>query len=279
MKICVLFHEREAHATSAPYLIWPMCDIWRSTGHEVALQYGPNSPLDADLVLPHIDLTVLPVPYVAALAGHPRVVNRNVTDASKTLITRNRVRAPGDWDGPVIVKTVCNSGGHPERRLRRATLFGRLQDALMARRDSLSLAHARSLNPETYPIYPSAQDVPAGVYRNPALFVERFLPEHDGGLYCVRTYTFLGDHSYCERLMSDRPLVKRPYLVGREPVEVDPSVVARRREMGYDYGKFDYVVHDGEAVLLDVNRTPSVPSDDLQSRAEMLAGGIETFFR
>ncbi len=31
-----------------------------------------------------------------------------------------------------------------------------------------------------------------------------------------------------------------------------------RRRLGIDYGKLDYVVHDGEVVLLDVNRTPAV---------------------
>ena len=31
---------------------------------------------------------------------------------------------------------------------------------------------------------------------------------------------------------------------------------ALRRQLGFDYGKFDFVMHEGRAVLLDANKTP-----------------------
>ncbi len=45
-----------------------------------------------------------------------------------------------------------------------------------------------------------------------------------------------------------------------------------------DYGKFDFVMHDGAPVLLDANRTPGIPpasSDVLHARAAQLADGLE----
>lgn len=279
MKISVLLHEREARAAPAAYVLWPMCDAWREMGHEVEVLYGPRQPIRGDLVFLHVDLTVMPPVYLDAVAGHPRVVNRRLVDISKTSFSRNRVRSPEEWDAPVIIKTVLNSGGHPERRLSRTTLLGRLRDVLLAKWGALSLTFANSLDPAYYPIYPSAKAVPRSVYRNPALFVERFLPERDGELYCVRTYTFLGDHHYCERLKSASPVVKRPHIVEQEPVATHDAMVAARKALGLDYGKLDYVLRDGEAVLLDVNRTPTVPSDELSAKGRMLAPGIEALLR
>ena len=44
-----------------------------------------------------------------------------------------------------------------------------------------------------------------------------------------------------------------------EPV---PDELRRiRQEMGFDYGKFDYGVVNGEVVLYDVNRTPGASAD------------------
>ena len=42
-----------------------------------------------------------------------------------------------------------------------------------------------------------------------------------------------------------------------EMIEPDESIRKFRRDLGFDYGKFDYVVHEGETVLLDINPTPT----------------------
>jgi hypothetical protein len=50
--------------------------------------------------------------------------------------------------------------------------------------------------------------------------------------------------------------------------------------MGFDYGKFDYVVQNGEVVLFDANRTPGgsflkhAHCQPLEMLARYLAGGI-----
>ncbi|MEZ6002120.1 hypothetical protein [Hyphomonas sp.] len=52
-----------------------------------------------------------------------------------------------------------------------------------------------------------------------------------------------------------------------------------REQMGFDYGKFDYVEHDGKAFLLDANKTPSYGHSDTTDspRVRSLAEGIEAY--
>ena len=53
----------------------------------------------------------------------------------------------------------------------------------------------------------------------------------------------------------------------------------RRRELGMEFGKLDYILHEGEAVLLDANPTPHVGTSELHERSlwvcGVLAAGID----
>lgn len=278
MKITVLLHERDTAARAVGYVLWPMCEAWRADGHEVDVRWGLAEPIDGDVVFLHVDLTRTPPEYLAAIAGHPRVINRAVADISKVAISRNRVTDPSAWDGPVIVKTVRNHGGKPERALKPRGVAGALRDAL-ARRGALPLAWADWLDPYRYPIFPSAAAVPRGVFRNEALIVERFLPERRGEHYCLRSYSFLGDRHVSELYWSPFPVVKRRDAVGWEDTEPPAEIEAMRRELGFDYGKFDYVLHDGRPVLLDVNRSPAFGTspERLARQGAHLAPGIAAF--
>jgi D-alanine-D-alanine ligase-like ATP-grasp enzyme len=73
-------------------------------------------------------------------------------------------------------------------------------------------------------------------------------------------------------------VVKAASAGPREHAEVPEPIVAARRRLGLDYAKLDFVIHDGEPVLLDVNRTPTFAGHALtpaQRRlAEWLADGI-----
>jgi len=40
---------------------------------------------------------------------------------------------------------------------------------------------------------------------------------------------------------------------------VPKEVTGMRRRLGLDYGKIDYVIHQGQVVILDANRTPAGP--------------------
>jgi hypothetical protein len=53
-----------------------------------------------------------------------------------------------------------------------------------------------------------------------------------------------------------------------------------RARLGFDYGKFDYGIVDGQVVLYDVNRTPAASSDPRHHRRTLAAlpEGLYDFF-
>lgn len=55
------------------------------------------------------------------------------------------------------------------------------------------------------------------------------------------------------------------------------ALKALRRELGFDYGKFDYVEHGGRPILLDANRTPVYRGDPDAPHIVRLARGIRGF--
>ena len=53
-----------------------------------------------------------------------------------------------------------------------------------------------------------------------------------------------------------------------------------RQRLGIDYGRFDYSIVDGKAIVYDINTTPSAGEDQLKligSRLRGLADGINCF--
>ena len=77
--------------------------------------------------------------------------------------------------------------------------------------------------------------------------------------------------------------MKLSNVVERRPFESEaPEELQRfRAELGFDYGKFDYVMVDGHPVLLDANSTPYQGPDTGRSRflqlISILASGIEDY--
>lgn len=136
------------------------------------------------------------------------------------------------------------------------------------------------LNPRQYPILAHPGEVPAGVWNNEHLIVEKFLPEREDDLYFVRYWTFLGDRNMTGRYGSRNPIVKFGGIATPDmPVEPPPELRQWRERLGLDYGRLDYVMHDGRPVLLDVNKTPG-GGDSIaayQSRFDVLATGIDSF--
>ncbi|HYG22266.1 MAG TPA: hypothetical protein VEH04_05730 [Verrucomicrobiae bacterium] len=283
--IAILLHETDSYPRRQRYFIWALCDVWRSEGIEIRVLKGPDGKADADLLIPHIDLTVLPHEYAKAMERFPRVANRNLSDISKRVISRNLIDSKDAYEGPVIVKTNLNYGGMPEARLcgtsvrptRRRwwqSLFGKPSGT------EPDWSGLKTLPTTEYRIFKSRCDVPAAVFGNPALVVEKFLPEVENGFYYLRIYQFLGDCGYCARLGSREPIVKMKSVVTREEIPVPDEIVALRRELGIDYGKMDFVMRDGRVVLFDVNRTPGLiqPPARLRASASKLAPGINSFF-
>jgi hypothetical protein len=249
--------------------------VWRPAGWTVLVHQGLRPPPPAEIALLHVDLTRVPPAYAALARHYPRRLNAGVLDIAKRRVADGLV-APGDgYDGPVIVKTDLNHGGLPERRLRRG-LLARLVERLPGRWSGRLPAGA-------YRVYARRALVPAWVWRRPELVVQRFLVERHGPHYALHQWFFLGEASVVSTLLADQPLVKWQNRVGSLPLHDDVPVEIRRRrvELGFDYGKFDYVVQDGRAWLLDANTTPHLGASPPWSERQLavlrrLGGGLDS---
>lgn len=272
-----------------PYFVHLMIPSWRAAGHVVQIRASPSSPRAAadtdaaatDLALMHIDLTRIPPACLDTVRNYPGCVcvNCAALDISKRRVSRNLV-TPGDtYAGPVIVKTDANCGGAGERIQRYGTpLLGRL------RRERDRWRHWRltgRLSFGDYAIYASKREVPAAIWRATDFVVERFLPERHENLYALRQWVFLGDREISRIAYSEQPIIKANNVVASERLDHVPETLrGLRRDLGFDYGKFDYVMRDGEAILLDANRTPTfgrLLGEKGKEYAALLATGIDTF--
>jgi hypothetical protein len=286
-KIAILVHERDRRARRIGLIALLLADEWASRGIGIELLQGIDRVVDADLLLPQIDLSVVPDAYLRYFEHYPRVINRRVVDIRKSTISTIRVR-PGDgWEGPVIVKSDLNYGGYPEMRL--ARIDARLRNALKrAGREIRRLGRPRAgkqsphlvtapLNPHHYPVFDHANAVPEAVFRNPALIVERFLREASPEGYTLRSYNFLGDRGFARRRVSAQPIVKASNSRLLDAPSVPRQLVEFRHRLGFDFGKIDYVELDGAPVVLDINTTPTVVdgSERLARDLRSLAPGIE----
>jgi len=272
--IAVLFHERAREADLGGYIVDHLAGFWREDGHEVVYLFGTKTAAHADVILVHVDLSVVPDEYLRFAAQYPIALNHRVRDIRKSATSRNLVR-PGDaWGGPVIVKSDLNFGGNPERTLGRT----RLQRGLAR------LRHRRSpiANRENYPVFEHVADVPQAWLAAGSVVVERFLPERENELYHLRMYQFLGDRWTCTRIASEHPIIRAGTSIGVEQIEPHPDVLVWRQELHIDYGKLDFVVHDGQAVLLDVNKTTGASrhmSDEaLRQMRRHFAEGLYSYF-
>lgn len=277
----ILLHERDRNAERLAYQIWGLADVWRSWGIEIIVQHGVDRFVEADVVVNHVDLTVVPEPYVRHMARYAVAINGRCTDISKRLVSRQLVGADDRWDGPVIVKTDRNYGGELEQLILRSRAE-RVWDELRVRLSRHPWRIRRTLSTHDYAVVRSLSAVPVDVWRNPHLVVERFLPERDGDLYVLRTLALFGDRWISRRRTSVSPIIKSENAVRIEDVEPHPEAFAEARRLSLDRGRVDYVVHNGRAVVLDVNRTntmgPAMTPDRVRETFQRLAPGLRFFW-
>ena len=280
-KVVILSHE--AHPLrSQRYFLRLLAAQWQEEGIEVRELCGLGHFEDADVAVQHVNLTVVPEQYVRFLDRYPIVVNRHAVDISKSRISANLVGPEDGYPGPVIVKTNLNFGGRPEKALRNnGSRWSGLWEKLLGHAFRFAPLTAKTQTLKRYPIFRSLRDVPEAVFANPDLVVEKFLPEFHDGCYWLRKYTFLGDRHAGICSAARRPIVTASNSVSHEEISVPEELHAMRARLGFDFGKFDYVVHDGRIALLDANRTPTyrsaVPTERLRTLARTLAAGILSF--
>ena len=266
-RIVILEHALQGRV-ALPYMVYSLAERWQRAGHSIVVHRGTSVPPAGDLAIVNIDLTVIPPAYRELYARYPRVVNGRVLDVSKRRFSADLLDRYSDWIGPVIVKTDANFGGKPEALLRD-----------VARREGRTCDVADGPVLESYPVYRSLREVPPSVWTTPGLVVERFLAEQDGpGRFYSRHWIFFGDRDRSIRIRAAVPVIKSSDAIETEPVPVPEELRRMRTRLGFDFGKFDYVRHGERYVLIDANRTPSLPlqpGPDEFAGQDQLATGLE----
>ena len=82
------------------------------------------------------------------------------------------------------------------------------------------------------------------------------------------------------KIVSTDPIVKSRNVIRMEMLQDVPDEVREHRHaLNLDYGKIDYVMHDGRPVVLDANKTPVLrrTAKSRNETLERLASGIEGF--
>jgi len=263
------FANRLTKPEKFKYIVHHLALRWNDMGYKVIIHYGTENLPEADIVLLHVDKTVVPDIYTDAVLTYPVVLNRHVTDISRCNYSRIRLNQDDDYDGEVIVKTNRNAGGKPEYR-----------DQPKSSRVEKSWENSDYLNPLKYPIFKNIKEVPQKVWTNRNLIVDKFLPEKEGDLFFIRYWTFLGNINLSGRFGSHNPIVKFGNMeTSDEPFPVPEELIQLRKKLRMDYGRFDYVVHAGESFVLDINKTQGAGKsiDSFKSDLDLLATGIRYY--
>ena len=274
--ITILTHPNDDFASSG-YILQSVAEQWRQSGTRVTVARDPLRHLEADLAILHVDLTVVPNEYLEFMQSYPLTINAGVRDISKRAISTNIVRDGDGYKGPVMVKTNRNCGGTSEGLHAQGSW---LRKNIRAIRRRLHWSWRAELGVWNYKVFDSPAKVPLPVWFNPDLVVERFLPERRDGCYCMRTWIFLGDAEECKLFYANQPVVKSPVAVRIENSHVPDEMRELRRKLGFNFGKFDFGIVDGRAVIYDVNRTPVArPGRTNEPLFKLLAGGLDSLFK
>ncbi len=252
MRVAILFHEKDRHRDLRRYDIVHVAKYWEALGHQTLHVFGTETFEPADIAILHVDLSLVPQRFLDFADRYPVCLNRNITDIRKSAISRQLLSENDDYDGEVIVKSNCNSAGVPERVngswWSRAGL--RIRQLYLKSRQRIVIAKQKD-----YQIFEHLSQVPREVFARPDLIVEKFLPERHGDLYHVRCCVFLGNGTPCQMMISPERVVSIGNSIALVECDTHPEILQLRKQLGFDYGKFDYVIHEGKVVLLDANKT------------------------
>lgn len=269
------------------YLFNRMADRWLAEGHIVRFHKLADPPKATDLAILHVDQTKVSADLIAPHLNNSRVINGKVLDISKRHISRHLCSRHDGYSGPVIVKTDCNYWGMSERIrtmgppsqqawLKRVCFHLQVQmvERLVPWRMLRKVPHGH------YPVLAHIEQVPEWVWQSNEFVVERFVPERAGEDFVTRYWVFFGKREIVYTKRSRDYLVKRGAALAKElGGDVPEELRLRRRELGFDFGKFDWVIHGDRPILLDANRTPSFSrvTDEYPEILSELADGLADF--
>ncbi len=268
-RIALLFHKKNNKYHPPLFAITHLARFWAEEGHHVFFVFGTGEKyIPADLAILHIDLSVVPEEYIEYAKQYPIVLNKKVRDIRKSTFSKNLVGPDTPYSGKVIVKSDLNAAGVQE------SFYYNLNES--GREPFFKTA-------SDYKVFDNPGSVPPHFFANEDIVVEKFLPEMEKDLYVVRSYLFLGNKSTSIKLMSKHPIVKSGNTVAFEKIDPHPEIIELREKLNFDYGKFDYVIHNDRVILLDVNKTTGAPRN-IPSTPEMIverrqrAAGIYAYF-
>lgn len=252
MRIAVLTHGlHRGNEAADEYAIGLLAELWRADGHEVRFLVGHREVWPADIALLHVDSTVVPHAYLKAARRYPYVVNGRIVDISKRKVSSPAVWPEPGYSGPAFVKSDLNSAGIPERRLGSRRRLPRLWRRLARRPGETAMDFSKH-----YLIYEDQASIPSEVARKRHAIVQKFVPEIEDGRYFIRRCFVFGARIICYRKGNSDPIVDVHEDGLFSWIDVPPAVVAWQRTVALDYGTIDYVIHKGDVVVLDVNKTP-----------------------
>jgi hypothetical protein len=106
-----ILHHAGSRLLRRGYLIELMADEWAARGAEVVDIVGIETAVPVDVLLLHVDLSIVPDEYLHFAKSYSSVINLEAVDIRKTSYLDDLVGAESDWDGPVIVKSNFNPAG------------------------------------------------------------------------------------------------------------------------------------------------------------------------
>ncbi len=276
-RLVVIHHRAETEKSVARrYFVSLLCRSWAEQGIEVVHAFGADRFVPADVALLHVNLSIVPREYVELGRRYPTCLNGRLTNICKSVVSSVRTQPDDGYSGQVIVKSELNCAATPERKVVSA----------LAKRRKWWQPRPRALPRETKALMPpdgfreyrvcAKQDVPDSVWAHPGLVVERFIPEQEGdGFVIYSTYVF-GEQTITWRSTMGRCIARYADLIEDRRVDTPQDVVEFARKLDVDFGKLDFLMHEGEPVILDVNKTLGNPSGDVT--AAHLASGVHAFF-
>ena len=246
------------NAVCPRFMVEGMIPFWRKQGIDVQIRPLGAPTRTPDVSFAHVARTFVDDKLLEEERRIAPVINGAVTDISKRKISDGIVEHDSDYGGAVIVKSNLNFHGASERQDRPVPVRF---VAGLTRRLNLSIPSAisKSLPRYGYLVFDNKDAVPDWAWRNKEIVVEKFLPEMDGEHFVTRSWIFLGDQDYVSLLSAETPIVKANNSINHKVLDKPPDeLVQKRKVLGFDFGKFDYVERDGRVVLFDINSTPTM---------------------
>ena len=263
-------------ADHSGYLLYMMRKIWIGWGATIIDLIGPNEYVPADLLLVHVDLSLVPPDYRRLAERYPIAINGLALDIRKASYCPHLLRKGDDWSGKVVVKTNNNYAGLPEQHGKHGNSFGsRL--AFRAGRKWRTLTKPTINSKADYTIYESLSEVPTG-FTSDDFVIQKFCPEMLDGEYVLREYYFFGDVEVLSaETGADAILTEGTGFLGMSAEPAHPTLREMRVGLHLDYGKIDYVMVDGEPFIFDANKTVGTrqePTENNKNLARLLAFGL-----